>query len=115
MSLVAILDADKEGGAYVQSALQLKLLADYEMKKERLFYMLIKWLVRCNAQLMKTIVVEKKTAHNLEHGITPTSIVKSVGDIIDRAYGNKIGSKGLSKVAEDNVDYSVMTSAQINK
>lgn len=116
VSLVAILDADKEGFLRSErSLIQTIGRAARNVKGKAILY-----ADKMTGSMQRAIDEtdrrrEKQIAHNLEHGITPTSIVKSVADIMDGAYGKKVGSKGALKVAEDSVDYSVMTGTQLNK
>ncbi|MCW8889851.1 MAG: UvrB/UvrC motif-containing protein, partial [Sedimenticola sp.] len=59
---------------------------------------------------------EKQVAHNLEHNITPQSIIKSVADIMEGARpGGPMSAKRYAKVAEETAEYSAMTPKQMAK
>ncbi len=90
VSLVAILDADKEGFLRAErSLIQTIGRAARNVNGRAILY------ADKMTESMKKAIGEterrriKQTAHNLEHGITPRSIVKQVKDLIDGVYSEK--------------------------
>ena len=61
---------------------------------------------------------EKQVAWNLQQGITPTTIVRRIADIMEGARseaGNRRGSKASRRqaVAEENADYAHLSAHQV--
>ena len=90
VSLVAILDADKEGFLRAErSLIQTIGRAARNVNGRAILY------ADKMTESMKKAIGEterrriKQTAFNLEHGITPRSIVKQVKDLIDGVYSEK--------------------------
>ncbi len=97
VSLVAILDADKEGFLRAErSLIQTIGRAARNINGRAILY------ADRMTESMKKAIGEterrrvKQIAHNLEHGITPRSIQKKVRDLIDGVYSDKT-SKEMEK------------------
>ncbi|RYF08907.1 MAG: excinuclease ABC subunit UvrB [Comamonadaceae bacterium] len=92
VSLVAILDADKEGFLRAErSLIQTIGRAARNMEGKAILY-----ADRMTDSMKKAISETerrraKQIAHNEAHGITPRSIVKQVRDLIDGVYSEKAG------------------------
>jgi len=116
VSLVAILDADKEG--FLRS--DRSLIQTIGRAARNVGGKAILYADKITGSMQRAIEEtdrrrEKQIAHNVEHDITPTSIVKSVADIMDGAYGKKVGANKTVNIAEVMVDYSMMTSSELCK
>jgi excinuclease ABC subunit B len=94
VSLVAILDADKEG--FLRS--ERSLIQTIGRAARNVNGKAILYADRITDSMKKAIGEterrrEKQIAHNLVHGITPRSIVKQVRDLIDGVYSEKSGKE----------------------
>ena len=92
VSLVAILDADKEG--FLRS--ERSLIQTIGRAARNLHGRAILYGDRITNSMERAIGEterrrKKQIAHNLVHGITPRSIVKQVRDLIDGVYSEKAG------------------------
>ena len=92
VSLVAILDADKEG--FLRS--ERSLIQTIGRAARNLHGRAILYGDRITNSMERAIGEtdrrrKKQIAHNLAHGITPRSIVKQVRDLIDGVYSEKAG------------------------
>jgi excinuclease ABC subunit B len=119
VSLVAILDADKEG--YLRSA--PSLIQTIGRAARNLRGKAILYADRITGS-MQTAMGEterrrrKQVAYNEQHGIVPRSIVRNIMDIMEGARADGEGGRGRGrgatrKVAEPAIDYSALDPAQL--
>jgi excinuclease ABC subunit B len=114
VSLVAILDADKEG--FLRS--ERSLIQTIGRAARHLHGTAILYADRMTGSMERAIEEttrrrERQLAHNKEHGITPATIVKQVSDIMEAAY--PVPGRRKRRVAEDGAHYDQMTPEQLMK
>lgn len=119
VSLVAILDADKEGFLRSErSLIQTMGRAARNSEGKAILY-----ADRITDSMRKAMDEtarrrQKQLEFNAEHGITPQTIRKRIADVMEGAYANakRNDKKGRgNKIAEEGVDYRAMSPAQAVK
>ena len=118
VSLVAILDADKEG--FLRS--ERSLIQTIGRAARNLHGRAILYADRMTDSMKKAIGETerrrtKQVAHNLAMGITPRSIVKEVRDLIDGVYSEKAGKEAdrLEKEAVQRAKLEDMSEKDVSK
>ena len=118
VSLVAILDADKEG--FLRS--ERSLIQTIGRAARNLHGRAILYADRMTDSMKKAIGETerrrtKQVAHNLAMGITPRSIVKEVRDLIDGVYSEKAGKEAdrLEKEAVQRAKVEDMSEKDVSK
>ena len=109
VSLVAILDADKEGFLRSErSLIQTIGRAARHLEGKAILYAdkITGSMERAMDETERRRKVQSE--FNKEHGITPKGIKKAVADIMEGARANAPVHKSAKMVAEDSADYAVM-------
>ena len=114
VSLVAILDADKEG--FLRS--DRSLIQTIGRAARNVHGKAILYADNMTGSMQRALEEtgrrrETQLAFNEKHGITPATIVKQVSDIMEAAYPSP--QKGRRKVADDKPLYEMMTPQQLMK
>lgn len=118
VSLVAILDADKEGFLRsTRSLIQTIGRAARNLNGKVILY----GDTITNSMKVAIEETERRRAvqhtHNLRHGITPKGLNKSIGDVMDMGGCRTAGKpgKGMRKAAEPQGEYHVRSASEIAK
>jgi len=114
VSLVAILDADKEGFLRSdRSLIQTIGRAACNVRGTAILYAdnVTGSMQRAMDETNRRR--ERQLAHNAAHGITPATIVKRVADIMEAAYPAPKGAR--RRAAEDRANYAAMAPEQLMK
>ncbi|MET0072575.1 MAG: excinuclease ABC subunit UvrB [Candidatus Thiodiazotropha sp.] len=117
VSLVAILDADKEG--FLRS--EGSLIQTIGRAARNANGMAILYADQMTGSMERAIDETnrrraKQIEYNRIHGITPQTILKSIADIMEGAYpGGQVNAKRYAKVAEEEMEYAGLSPAQMAK
>jgi excinuclease ABC subunit B len=121
VSLVAILDADKEG--FLRSA--GSLIQTIGRAARNLRGKAILYADRMTESMKKAIAEtdrrrQRQVEYNLEHGITPQSIIKEVADVMEGARadpessrGRGKGAKAAARIADEAAEYAALDPVQL--
>ncbi len=114
VSLVAILDADKEG--FLRS--ERSLIQTIGRAARNIHGTAILYADNMTGSMERAIEEtarrrERQVEHNEEHDITPATIVKQVADIMEAAY--PAPKRGRRRAAEDAAPYANMTPEELMK
>lgn len=115
VSLVAVLDADKEGFLRSErSLIQTSGRAARNLNGAVIFYgnRITKSMKAAMDETSRRRVIQ--TAYNKEHGITPKGVSKKIKDIIDGVYDMEEGGRER-KAAQEQANYESLSEKQIVK
>ncbi|WP_076418794.1 excinuclease ABC subunit UvrB [Colwellia sp. UCD-KL20] len=113
VSLVAILDADKEG--FLRS--ERSLIQTIGRAARNVNGRAILYAARITGSMKKAIdETERRRAiqhkYNVDHGITPTGVKRKISDVM--GLGNGTSRVELQKVAEEHASYKIMSTKEID-
>ena len=117
VSLVAILDADKEG--FLRS--ERSLIQTIGRAARNVNGKAILYADRVTGSMERAIDEterrrEKQVIYNEQHGITPKTIRKAVADVMEGAYAGGVpGAKRYAKVAEEVAEYAALSPEVLSK
>ncbi|HHJ34499.1 MAG TPA: excinuclease ABC subunit UvrB [Gammaproteobacteria bacterium] len=118
VSLIAILDADKEG--FLRS--ERSMIQSIGRAARNVNGKAILYADKVTKSMQKAIDITEERrgiqkAYNKEHGITPKGIIKGIHDVLESGYGDKHSRKtvALQKIAEEKALYQAMTPRQFSK
>lgn len=116
VSLVAILDADKEG--FLRS--DRSLIQTIGRAARNLNGKAILYADEITGSMQRAMEEterrrDKQIAHNLEHGITPVGIVKSIRGGMDDVKASNEARQQLKQVAEEQAKYASLSPQQLAK
>ncbi|WP_440877277.1 excinuclease ABC subunit UvrB [Thalassotalea sp. PLHSN55] len=114
VSLVAILDADKEG--FLRS--ERSLIQTIGRAARNINGRAILYAARITGSMKKAIdETERRRAkqhqYNLDNNITPKGVVRKISDVMD--VGTSAGAEKLQRVAEKAAKYETLSTADIDK
>jgi excinuclease ABC subunit B len=115
VSLVAILDADKEG--FLRS--ERSLIQTIGRAARHLHGTAILYADRITDSMKRALTEterrrQKQLAYNKQHGIKPRSVVKRIKDIIDGVYSSASAAQEL-KAAQETAKYEAMSEKNLAK
>ncbi|MDP2808628.1 MAG: excinuclease ABC subunit UvrB [Rhodocyclaceae bacterium] len=115
VSLVAILDADKEG--FLRS--ERSLIQTMGRAARHINGTAILYADRITGSMKRAIAEterrrDKQVTWNAEHGITPRGVVKRIKDLIDGAYDSATAAREL-KAAQESARYEAMSEKALAK